>query len=524
MKFYFLFTLTFFSFILSQVQGNSLPSNPLDYCPKTIEGTPIQTGGRVKPLMVHANEVLQFFTEKKKYKNLTATQTYCLLGLKFLIPSMDLKILNGFKTPIHHQDVIEFLNLQNQPEKSMTLQDLVHKRSDLQMKWQSIKEDNAVKKEVNKLLSKINLYEDIISGENWNLYLGTAGNNQIWKGLSHLKNQFSGQIITPTAFVHKISSAQNLYHLQQNKDYKLEETYVKLRFVFWAQIVTLLAIVLLTLRQKVTVALILTYLSFGLQLAAMIFRILISGRAPITNMYETVSFSGFAALILAIILTSIKKEKIFLLVGLSYNFLCLLMMNFANNMLDSSISPLVPVLRDNFWLSTHVTCVILSYSAFALSWMLSNITLIKKRFFSLSQEEFMKSCQLVYTCVKIGVVLLAGGIILGGVWADYSWGRFWGWDPKETWSLIALCLYMIILHGRLTVWISWNTFLPLVALGFLGIMMAWFGVNYILAAGLHSYGFSEGGAVFLGSFFLVQIALLLLTTFPRNRKGIPRSV
>ena len=101
-----------------------------------------------------------------------------------------------------------------------------------------------------------------------------------------------------------------------------------------------------------------------------------------------------------------------------------------------------------------------------------------------------------------GVVLLAGGVILGGVWADYSWGRFWGWDPKETWSLIVLLVYMAILHGKYTSWIPPHRFVPLVAGAFMTVMMAWFGVNYILASGLHSYGFSEGGAIFLGSFRL----------------------
>ena len=118
----------------------------------------------------------------------------------------------------------------------------------------------------------------------------------------------------------------------------------------------------------------------------------------------------------------------------------------------------------------------------------------------------------MYSCLKYGVTLLAGGIILGGVWADYSWGRFWGWDPKETWSLIVLCIYMVILHGRYTSWIDNRKFVPFTAFAFLSVMMAWFGVNYILASGLHSYGFSEGGAIFLGAFFTIQVLILLVTT------------
>jgi ABC-type transport system involved in cytochrome c biogenesis permease subunit len=234
--------------------------------------------------------------------------------------------------------------------------------------------------------------------------------------------------------------------------------------------------------------------------------VLISGRAPITNMYETVMFSGFGALVLAVGLTLWKKDRTFLWGGLAYNVLCLMMMRFANNMLDPSIGPLVPVLRDNFWLSTHVTTIILSYAALALSWVLANVVLGRQLFNQASDVRYQS--EMIYTCLKVGVVTLAAGIILGGVWADYSWGRFWGWDPKETWSLIVLLVYMAILHGRSTAWIPPKRFVPLVAAAFMSVMMAWFGVNYILATGLHSYGFSEGGAVFLGSFFAIQTAFL----------------
>ncbi|MCY4524700.1 MAG: cytochrome c biogenesis protein CcsA, partial [Halobacteriovoraceae bacterium] len=178
------------------------------------------------------------------------------------------------------------------------------------------------------------------------------------------------------------------------------------------------------------------------------------------------------------------------------------------------ISPLVPVLRDNFWLSTHVTMVILSYAALAISWMLANIALVRKRFFTLDSQEEKAYRNRIYTCIKIGVVLLAGGIILGGIWADYSWGRFWGWDPKETWSLIALCTYVVILHGRATSWIPPKRFIPLVAFAFMSVLMAWFGVNYVLATGLHSYGFSQGGAVFLICVLIGQLTILSVAIWP----------
>jgi ABC-type transport system involved in cytochrome c biogenesis permease subunit len=183
---------------------------------------------------------------------------------------------------------------------------------------------------------------------------------------------------------------------------------------------------------------------------------------------------------------------------------------FANSMISPSISPLVPVLRDNFWLSTHVTCIILSYAALALSWILANMALFQMKFGNNKDVKYYQD--LIYTAIKSGVVLLAAGIILGGVWADYSWGRFWGWDPKETWSLIVLLFYMAVLHGKSTSWINNKRFIVLSSAGFMTVMMAWFGVNYILASGLHSYGFSEGGAIFLGSFFFIQTLYIVVTS------------
>ncbi len=99
----------------------------------------------------------------------------------------------------------------------------------------------------------------------------------------------------------------------------------------------------------------------------------------------------------------------------------------------------------------------------------------------------------IYRTMQVGVLLIAAGTILGGVWADYSWGRFWGWDAKEVWALITLLVYLIPLHGRFAGWVNtfWLVFASVFC--FLSVVMAWYGVNFVLGVGLHSYGFVEGG-------------------------------
>ena len=100
----------------------------------------------------------------------------------------------------------------------------------------------------------------------------------------------------------------------------------------------------------------------------------------------------------------------------------------------------------------------------------------------------------IYRSMQVGILLVAAGTFLGGWWADVSWGRFWGWDPKEVWALITLLVYLIPLHGRFAGWV--NTFWLVMAsvVCFLSVLMAWYGVNFVLGVGLHSYGFTEGGS------------------------------
>ena len=95
--------------------------------------------------------------------------------------------------------------------------------------------------------------------------------------------------------------------------------------------------------------------------------------------------------------------------------------------------------------------------------------------------------------MQIGVLLVATGTILGGIWADRSWGRFWGWDPKEVWALITLLVYLVPLHGRFAGWVSTFGLVVSSVVCFGSVVMAWYGVNFVLGVGLHSYGFSEGG-------------------------------
>ncbi|MEC4802731.1 MAG: cytochrome c biogenesis protein CcsA [Jaaginema sp. PMC 1079.18] len=235
----------------------------------------------------------------------------------------------------------------------------------------------------------------------------------------------------------------------------------------------------------------------GIQGYGFLERMAISGRPPVTNMYESVIWVGFGVALLALIFELIYKAKYYLLAAAPLAVVCLLLADGLPAVLDPSIKPLVPVLRDNFWLSIHVPTITLSYACFALSMGIGHIILGHYLFAPQATTRIRNLSGWNYSLLQVGVLLLTTGIILGGIWAHFSWGRFWGWDPKETWALIALLAYLVPLHGRLVGWLSHFGMGVAAVVCFNAVLMAWYGVNFVLGTGLHSYGFTTGGSELL---------------------------
>jgi len=234
-------------------------------------------------------------------------------------------------------------------------------------------------------------------------------------------------------------------------------------------------------------------------------RCMIAGRPPVTNMYESIIWVSFAVSFFGMIFFSRYRTPVYLLAALPVTLTALLLVHQMPIAMPSSIDPLVPVLRDNFWLTIHVLTITLSYAAFALAMGFGHILLFRYARNPSGARADAPMHFWLYRVLQLGVLLLASGTILGGVWANYSWGRFWGWDPKETWALIALLCYILTLHGRLAGW--WTQFGLVVAsvVCFLAVLMAWYGVNFVLGKGLHSYGFGIGGETYVAAFVIVDL-------------------
>lgn len=231
--------------------------------------------------------------------------------------------------------------------------------------------------------------------------------------------------------------------------------------------------------------------------SAIVMRCFIAGRPPVTNMYESIIWVSFAVSLFGLIFFLIYRAPIYLLAALPVSLVALLLVHQLPIAMPASIDPLVPVLRDNFWLTIHVLTITLSYAAFGLAMGFGHILLWRYARQPVAARSDQAMHFWLYRVLQLGVILLAAGTILGGVWANYSWGRFWGWDPKETWALIALLCYIVTLHGRLAGW--WTQFGLVVAsvVCFLAVLMAWYGVNFVLGKGLHSYGFGIGGETYV---------------------------
>jgi len=305
---------------------------------------------------------------------------------------------------------------------------------------------------------------------------------------------------------------------------KLETHYGKLHPFSWSWKLLIAAGIILGLtslkgrRAGYQLAWVLVSIAFLLQIYGFYCRVMIGGRGPVTNMYESVVWVGFGTILFAIILEAIYQSRLIFAAAIPVSVISLIIADTQSAVLNPGIDPLEAVLRNNFWLSTHVTSITLGYAAFLLALGVAHLVLFKELF---RRPISSALYNYLYRALQIGVLLLAVGTILGAIWANYSWGRFWDWDPKETWALIALLGYIALLHGRIAGW--WKGFGLAVGsiFGFMLVVMAWYGVNFVLGEGLHSYGFGTGGLQYAITYVIAEVLFVAVVLLTRPRRKAP---
>jgi cytochrome c-type biogenesis protein CcsB len=217
------------------------------------------------------------------------------------------------------------------------------------------------------------------------------------------------------------------------------------------------------------------------------------GHAPLSNLYESLVFASWAIMLIYLVFESRSKQRALGIFPSLFSFLAMAYASFSKDM-DSKIQPLLPALKSN-WLIAHVITCFLGYAAFAVSFGLSVLYIVRKAIPDnptphtglLAAVPNAKQLEAFnYQMILFGFLWLSVGIITGSIWANSAWGTYWSWDPKETWSLITWLIYAALLHARtMKGWqgprIAW-----LSMFGFGCVLFTYFGVNFLLS-GLHSY-------------------------------------
>lgn len=242
-------------------------------------------------------------------------------------------------------------------------------------------------------------------------------------------------------------------------------------------------------------------------------RMVLLGRPPVSSLYESILFVAWIAAAYGLWLA--KRHREGLLVGLLLAALLLAISGTYASQGDS-MGMLIAVLNTRFWLATHVVCITIGYGCALIAGSLAHLALIPS---SLSMRP---RASLLLAVTVIALLFTSVGTILGGVWADQSWGRFWGWDPKENGALLIVLWLIWLLHGRMTRYIDTNGFAAWLALTNVVVALSWFGVN-LLNVGLHSYGFTDAAAAGLAVFCaaeVITICVLYGLTRRREREGI----
>ena len=246
--------------------------------------------------------------------------------------------------------------------------------------------------------------------------------------------------------------------------------------------------------------------------AAIVVRCLIRGRPPVSTLYESVLFVTAVGTIVALVFEWIDRQRIACAAGSVLGLVGVFIANGYETLDAKDTMPsLVAVLDTNFWLATHVTAITIGYSAGLLAALLGSLYVLAKvlRPARTDSRTFATLGRMVYGVLCFGLLFSIVGTILGGIWANESWGRFWGWDPKENGALLIVISQLLILHLRMGGFV--REFGLAIAAAAAGCVVAfsWWGVN-LLGVGLHSYGFTSGIQSALSTYYGVQGTIVVL--------------
>ncbi len=233
----------------------------------------------------------------------------------------------------------------------------------------------------------------------------------------------------------------------------------------------------------------------------------VGGRIPAANMYESMLFLAWGVGLFAVIAFLFIRNKLLVVNATAGAAVTMALTDLLP--MDGFIHPIAPVLSGTPWLAIHVPIIMVGYSVLALGVIIAHAQIVFGALGPKREELVEKMVDLNYWYMLVGSILLIAGILTGSIWAASSWGRYWGWDPKEVWSLVAFLAYMAIMHGRVDRILGRFGVAAASIIAFQTILMTYLGVNYVLGTGLHSYGFGNSPIVkWMAAIALAEIVFL----------------
>ena len=520
-------------------------------------------GGRMMPINTYSSELLRKLSKKDHYNDFDANQVYLSMQespmLWYSVPLIFLKSkkadsirsIIGVPKDLKHASLVDFFTERGEYKLGPYLEEAYRAAV-----------PNAFQKEFRETDQRVNLLYNAIQGTTLKIFPIPNDENNEW--ISPSENRFdvvltdslysnfintgfktylyflnegkkSGEYRGADDILLAITNTQNRYGsevmLTKNKvDAEIlynKYDIFKALFSWYLYASTFLFIALIIqifnrnklINGLISISKFSIYLLFFIHAIGLIARWYISGHAPWSDGYESMIYVAWATMLFGIYFG--KKSELTLA---STTFVTSMILMIAHwSWMDPAIANLVPVL-DSYWLMIHVAVIVGSYGPFTISMILGIVCLLlmilankkNKELLNINVNELVLINEMSMT---IGLVMLTIGNFLGGMWANESWGRYWGWDPKETWALISIMVYAFVIHMRLIPGLKSNfAFTVASILSFGSIIMTYFGVNFYLA-GLHSYAKDdqEISVVFI-SITLAIIFILSLLAYPKYKK------
>lgn len=255
---------------------------------------------------------------------------------------------------------------------------------------------------------------------------------------------------------------------------------------------------------------------FGVMTLGILLRWSAGERIPAANMYESLLFLAWGAGLFAVVAYAALRNRV---VVMNAAVLAALTMALADLLpIDRYIHPIAPVLAGTPWLAIHVPIIMVGYSVLALGLVVAHMQIGISIFTPARTDLAAKMYDLLYWYMFVGSIFLLAGILTGSMWAASSWGRYWGWDPKEVWSLVAFLAYVAILHLKVDKVIGTFGVAAISIAAFQTIVMTYLGVNFVLATGMHSYGMGDSPIVWWMALVAVAEAAYLAWGLAAHRR------